>query len=185
MRTITKEREYQLIGKYIDLEIQLQNNEGEKFYCVTSSGKSKNKQSAKIIKALLVLAKNELECIENSQANREILDLLKSLLFQLKHEISNPEIKYQISKKQGTVFNDFFVAKILKAVKTIIDAELQGLITPFLYLTSDENDSFDKMKLSTFLDEEICIIQRVKPVNYFTIRDYYYGFAGRLFRLNE
>lgn len=185
MKTITIEQEYQLIEKLIDLEKQLHNNENKKIYCTTSIEKSKNLQVDKSIRAMLMLTINELKDIENPLASMEILDHLKALLYQLKHEISNPDIDYPISRSQNRGFNDFFVSKILIEVKTIIDAESQSLTTPIIILTSDEKDGFDKIKLRSFFEEEINIVQRLKPVNYIALQDYYKGFADRLFIITK
>lgn len=100
---------------------------------------------------------------------------------QIKCEISKVKSEYQISKRQGIGLENAFAIKILEVIYKVVYDGSRGLVKPFLYLSSDPNDSFEKFKLILFIDIETEIIETMKMENNLLISEYYENFEKRIY----
>lgn len=118
-------------------------------------------------------AKNEIEIFNNTIR----------AFYKIKCEISNVKNDYPISRRQGKDLENAFIMKILEIIKSEVNGTSQQLSKPFLYFSSDPNDSFEKINLISFINNEINTLSKMKIINNLTICDYYNKFECRLLEL--
>lgn len=125
----------------------------------------------------------ELQQIDTPNASILIVDCLLSIYEQMKTEINGAVHNFPISRCQSTILENYFVSKIDNEINCVINGNLRGLITPFLYYTIDKADSIERQLIIDFINNEISIIRSYGLVNYILILDYYKGFQQRLRQL--
>jgi hypothetical protein len=64
-----------------------------------------------------------------------------------------------------------------------MDCRYYGLSTPFLYFSSDPEDSFDRKELISFFNSEIEILKAFNIANYIILKSYFEEFTDRLSNL--
>ncbi|MDP4273084.1 MAG: hypothetical protein Q8907_02280 [Bacteroidota bacterium] len=185
MKTITKEQEYKLISQKLDLEKQIHFNEMDKQFCTNPSEIASIELVLKDLKVSLTNISNELTDISTPLASIEIKDSLIRTFIQMKSAISNVKYDLPISRSQSLIFENYFASKILDEINRAMNGDFYGLASPFLYLTTDPNDSFDRKQLISFFDSEINILKNLSSVNYIILKTYYQEFVSRLLKLIE
>jgi chromosome segregation ATPase len=185
MKTITKEQEYELISQLLKLEKQIHFNEMEKNFCTNPSEITALESSLKDLKVSLDKVSNELTDISEPLASIEIKNSLIRTFYQMKTAISNVKYDLSISRRQCLNFENYFASKILDEINRAMNGDFYGLASPFLYLTTDPNDSFDRKQLISFFDSEIDILNSHNSVNYLILKTYYHEFVSRLLKMIE
>jgi len=180
MKTIAKEEEYDLIYDMLKLEKQLLSINADRYDCLSAFDMAKNESIQKGLIDSLTKVTVQLVKIDCLQTSRKIVKRLVKTFFQMKTQIFVSNSNYSVSRRQGFDSSNYFAAKIQYEIKCVVNINFQKLRKPFLYLTDDASDSFDRCRLIALFETEINILNKIQPVNYITIRKYYNDFECRL-----
>jgi len=185
MNPNSTEKETHLIERLLELENVLHIISIEKHYCVEEPEKSKIEQFESETKSEFDLVKQDLQNLETYEVSLSIRDDLIQAFNQMIHSISMGREELQISKSQSMIFYNYFIARIFEEIHKTMNLNFSGISTPFLYFTSDPEDSFDRKKLISFLRNEINILNAITAINYIVLQDFYQNFKYRLSELVE
>lgn len=180
MKTIAKEEESYLIKDMLTLEKQLLSIKADRYDCLSAFDMAKNESIQKGLNDSLTKVTDQLLEIDYLHTSRKILKRLENTFIQMKTGISVSNSDYSISRRQGFDSANYFAAKIHYEIKCVVNMNFQKLRKPFLYLTDDASDSFDRGRMIAFFETEIDILGKIEPVNYLKLREYYNEFEGRL-----
>jgi len=180
MKTIAKEEEYYLINDMLKLEKQLLSIKADSYDSLSAFDMVKNESIQKGFIDSLIKVNDQLVKIDYLQTSRKIVRRLVKTFFQMETEISVSNSDYSVSRRQGFDSLNYFAAKIQYEIKCVVNMNFQKLRKPFLYLTDDASDSFDRCRMIAFFETEIDILGKIEPVNYLKLREYYNEFEGRL-----
>ncbi|MDY0144106.1 MAG: hypothetical protein RBR97_19670 [Bacteroidales bacterium] len=177
--------EEQLIKEHIDLENQIHFLEMETPYCVKTLEKQLNEEN--ISKAFLELekVKKTLKTINEKPISNNIFENLLFSYNQMIEIISNIKVQHPISKNQGTIFDNYFATIIFEQIRRVVYMGSCIIGNPFLYVTSEPNDGYDRNLLIKFFKNEIKILKDIQPVNYISIRKYFNEVTVRIGQLVE
>jgi hypothetical protein len=118
--------------------------------------------------------------MNTEKCDKEIMNNIIESLRLLKYEISNIKSNYQISKKQNTDLDEYFAYKIIWFIKNSICSDNVGIASPFLYLTDDKNDGFDKGKLISLIENELNELQKRSLPRNIATKHYFDDFIERI-----
>jgi len=172
--------EKELILSLFDLEEKLHLIEREKGFIKSSLEKTKIEELEIKTKEEYGKVCEKLERHENPLASISIHNHLISTFSLMKSIISNVRFDLPVSRNQSFMFENYFAVKIFEEIRKVINLDFMGISRPFLYFTTEPNDSFDKIKLILFFEKEIDILKQTNPLNYIAIKEYYNNFKERL-----
>lgn len=150
MTEITKEEEYKLIRSLLTIENRIHRVEIELQFCTDEAERFPIESSLKELKETREQLFLVLTEIENPQASIEIKYHLIQIFYEMRASIMDVKYDLPISRNQGLVLEDYFISKILDEIKRVMDGGYYGLSSPFLYFSTDPEDSVDRKKIIFF-----------------------------------
>lgn len=183
MEAITMEEEYKLIRSLLTVENQIRRQKIELQFCTDGAERFQIESTINQLNENHEQLILELTKIENPQASIEIRYHLIQIFSEMRASIMDVKYDLPISRNQGLVLENYFISKIFDEIKRVMDCRYYGLSTPFLYFSSDPEDSFDRKELISFFNSEIKILQALEIVNYILLKSYFEEFTDRLSKL--
>ena len=177
--------EEELIKEYLDLSTELQMRESETQFFADRPEIDLIRQQENSVREKLEKVFSDLKKFENEDKSLEIRRNLLKAFSQMKAELQNYATKIPVSRQQGTMWENHFASKILELIRRVIYLDFTGLIRPFLYVTSDPNDSIETRVIIDFFENEEKELLKMNIVNYPVLFEYYNGFFKRLMKLTE
>lgn len=177
--------EEELIKEYLDLSIELQIRESETQCFADNSEIELIRQQENSVREKLEKVFSDLKKFENEEKSLEIRRNLLKAFSHMKTELQKYATKVPVSRQQGTMWENYFASIILELIRRVIYLDFTGLIRPFLYVTSDPNDSIETRIIIDFFENEEKELLKINIVNYPVLFEYYKDFFHRLMKLTE
>jgi hypothetical protein len=108
-------------------------------------------------------------------------DQFKKLIWQLTAISSD----YLISKKQGTVYADYFLYKLQAEILKPLQMNIYNTPNNFWVVYKDDIEGIDKTRVISFLKQQKDILNRLQSINFTVLVDFLIGVTTNLSKLKS
>lgn len=182
MNAISKEEEYQYIKELLENEEKLRFI--KKVLLDGLPQVNKNKIEVEIDLKAYEKKSDDINSIllnvEFSNASNEIVRILIQKFNEMKAIILAYSYGLPISSNHGTMFQNYFIGKIVFEIKNVVTGNFLSISRPFIYPPTDSKKQLDSSDVIKFFEEEIKILNSLNPKNYHVVMSYYDDFVKRI-----